>query len=280
MTTTSTASATTSTRPARWLLRPPGDAPVRLFCFPYSGTGASMYHAWPEQLGDIETCRLQPPARENRLREQHYGSYEALADSLADWLEPHLDRPFAFFGHCGGALPAYATAVALEQRGLPTPTRVFVSSQVAPHVGPYGRFLQMSDAELEVELAALIRAMGGQPMPELIELGLGVLRQDVDANKAYHLERPVPISGGITTIGWTDDVEIRHDTMGEWASYAPPGRHRHVTLPGEHYAFLSAPGELQDVFVRHLADDLADDPADDPADNPADPAPDHARSQR
>lgn len=241
-------------RPARWLLRrPKDDAAARIFCFPYSGVGASMYGTWPERIGVAEVCLVQPPGRENRLREPHYGSYEALAEQLVDALLPHLDRPFAFFGHCGGALPGFATALLLAERGLPTPARVFVSSQVAPHDGPYGRFLSMTDDELMVELAELTRAMGGQPHPDLIKLGVSVLRADVEANKAYRLDEPVRLPSGFTVIGWSGDKEVAPELMGGWAEYAAPGAVRFVTLPGSHYEFLSAPRPLLDEMAADMA---------------------------
>ncbi|WP_377267732.1 thioesterase II family protein [Peterkaempfera sp. SMS 1(5)a] len=237
---------TTVRRPPRWLLRRiSDDAPARLFCLPYSGVGASMYHLWPERIGRTEICRVQLPGRESRLREPHYGDYESLAEQLAEALLPHLDRPFAFFGHCGGALPGFATARYLAQNCLPTPGALLVSSQVAPHHGPFGRFLGMSDAELSVELAGLIVAMGGQPRPELIEMNLGVLRADVDANRAYRLAEPERLPCAIRAISWTGDTEIRPEQMPGWSAYTDPERFTAVTLPGDHYAFLGAPAPLQ-----------------------------------
>ncbi|WP_137992771.1 thioesterase II family protein [Streptomyces vilmorinianum] len=238
-----------SARPQRWLLRKPkGDAPARLFCFPYSGVGASMYNRWPTRIGQAEVCLIQLPGRENRLRDPHYGTYEQLAGPLAEALLPYLDRPFAFFGHCGGALPGFATALHLAEAGLPTPAALFVSSQVSPDDGPFGRFLGMTDAELAEELAQLTRAMGGTPHPDLIDMSLGVLRADVDANKAYHLDTPVVLPSDIHAIGWSQDREIRPDQMGGWARFTAPGRHHPVTLPGEHYAFLQAPEVLTKVI--------------------------------
>ncbi len=241
-------------RPQRWLLRRVrDDAPARLFCFPYSGTGASMYKQWPERIGPAEVCLVQLPARENRLRDPHYGSYEALAEQLCEALLPYLDRPFGFFGHCGGALPGFATALQLVAKGLPAPAALFVSSQVAPHEGPFGRFLGMTDEELAVELAGLVVAMGGQPRPELIELSLGVLRADVDANRAYRLDLPRRLPCAVRTIGWSGDREIRPDQMGGWSAYAAPGRHHATVLEGHHYAFLDAPAALLDELGRGMA---------------------------
>ncbi|MFF5639407.1 thioesterase II family protein [Streptomyces sp. NPDC012825] len=242
-----------SPRPPRWLLRKPKDeAPARLFCFPYSGTGASMYHRWPQRIGPAEVCLIQLPGRENRVRDPHYGTYEDLAEPLAEALLPHLDRPFAFFGHCGGVLPGFATALHLRDRGMPVPSALFLSSQVPPHEGPFGRFLGMSDEELAVELAELTRAMGGEPHPALIEMNLGVLRADVDANRAYRLDKPVRLPSALHAIGWDADVEIRPDRMSGWSEYAEPGRFHPCVLPGEHYTFLDAPEALTEVVAAGM----------------------------
>jgi len=235
----------------RWLLRKPGDdAAARLFCFPYSGCGASMYHHWPRRIGPVEICLIQLPGRENRIREPHYGSYPDLADLLADALPPYLDRPFAFFGHCGGALPGVELTLRLAERRLPTPQRLFVSSQVAPHQGPYGRFLRLTDDELTTELETLVLAMGGRPHPSLLELSLALLRDDIEANKRYHVAAPVRLPAALTIIGWTRDTEIPMDLMRGWRDWS----HQvdFTLLDGQHYEFLDAPPALLAVIERGM----------------------------
>ncbi|WP_394849974.1 thioesterase domain-containing protein [Pendulispora brunnea] len=245
----------------KWLLRrPKDDAPARIFCLPYSGCGASMYSRWPERIGPAEVCLLQPPGRENRLRDAHYGTYEALAADLVPVLLPYLDRPFAFFGHCGGALPGFATALhltrALQERGpsehAPVPSCLFISSQVAPHRGPYGRFLSMDDGELAIELEGLVRAMGGVPDPSLVELGLEVLRADVEANKGYRLDAPVKLPCAITVFGWEEDREVAPSLMEGWDAYTEAGSFRQIVLEGSHYEFLKAPMPL----LAEMASDM------------------------
>nr|BAV57450.1 thioesterase [Streptomyces sp. SANK 60404] len=254
-------------RPAKWLLRPPGsESTRRLFCFPYAGVGASMYARWPQRVGDAEVCLVQLPGRETRLREPHFGTYEELAGPLAEALAPHLDKPFAFFGHCSGVLPAFAAALELHRRGLPVPERLFVSSQVAPHNGPYGRLLGLSRDELGGELAALTRAMGGEPHPDLIELGVDVLAADIEANRRYRLDEPVRLPTAITTIGWRDDDVIPPSLMDGWGEYTEDGPVRTVLLDGAHYDFLGAPAPL----LAELAHDL-EQPQ--PRPEPCDPRP-------
>ena len=236
----------------RWFLeRPSDDAEARLFAFPYSGCGASMYHRWPRRVGGVEITPLQLPGRENRLREPHYGTYEQLADELVDVLAPYVDRPYGFFGHCGGALPGVECAIRLGEAGLRQPDCLFLSSQVAPHEGPFGRFLSLGDDELREELRKLVVSLGGTPLDSMLELGLDVLRRDLDANRRYRLDEPVRLPSSILVIAWTRDREIPRDRMPGWDGYSADVRH--VLLDGEHHAFLHAPEPLLELFAPELA---------------------------
>jgi surfactin synthase thioesterase subunit len=222
---------------------------MRLFCFPYSGCGATMFRRWPASIGAAEVIPLQLPGRENRSGEPHFATYERLADDLVAGIADYLDRPYAVFGHCGGALPCFETVLRIQERGLPRPTRCFVSSQVAPQDGPRGRFLRLSPALLEAELRGLFRALGtDNPPDELVEIFLEVLVADVEANKAYH--RPAGrVDTPLTVIGWDRDVEVPHELMSGWAAW---GTADAVLLHGEHYTFLDAPDDLRDVIAEGL----------------------------
>jgi surfactin synthase thioesterase subunit len=234
----------------RWFLREPSQqGAARLFCLPYSGSGASMYRNWPRFIGQVEVCPIQLPGRERRIREQIFATYEALADVLAEVLLPYLDRPFAFFGHCGSALPCYETAVRLWQHKAPLPVRLFISSQVAPHHGPYGRFLQMTDPELVEELKKLICELGGEPEDDLVAMCLGVLRADLEANKRYRPDSPVRLPCGITAIGWEDDGEVEPRLMAGWSDC---GETTFRIFKGGHYRFLRAPEELLTAMAEDM----------------------------
>lgn len=233
----------------RWLLRrPKEDAAARIFCFPYSGVGASMFSKWPREVGGFEVCPIQPPGRENRSREPHFGTYEQFAEAIVGPLEPYLDRPFVFFGHCAGALPAFETAHRLAADGLPTPDRVFVSAQVAPHDCPHDRFLDCTDDELRAELESLAILRGGQPHPALIDLALEVLHDDLDANRVYRRPAPSPIPSPITVLHWSTDTEVTAAQLDGWKHYSPDPDF--AVLDGGHYDFLTAPTPLLDLLTR------------------------------
>ena len=234
----------------RWLPRPLTDAPTRIFCLPYSGAGSSMFSRWPDLAGETALCPVQLPGRENRLREPHFGSYEQLAKDVVQALLPAMDRPFGLFGHCSSALIAYEITLVLQREGLPLPRRLFCSSQVAPHEGPYGSYLSMTDEQLRAELVSLSEAELDESVLDVVT---EVLRADVEANKAYRPAEPEPVDTVITTIGWSDDQEVAPALMGGWSKYAQ--KVEQVVLPGVHHTFLEAPAALLTQFAERMAGD-------------------------
>jgi surfactin synthase thioesterase subunit len=237
----------------RWLTRSPmPESAALLFCLPYSGCGASVYREWPRFAGGLELCPVQLPGRENRMREPIPASYEELATALVDGLRDELgpDRPFGFFGHCGSALLAYQAAVELQNTGGPAPARVFVSSQVSPDDGPYGRFLGMDRDALREEVIALMRQTGGNPIADLVDLCLDVLTEDVAVNRRYHPATRTVLTTPLTAIGWRDDVEVEPERTHGWDRYGTPADR--VLLDGGHHAFLHAPAALLDLFAAGL----------------------------
>ncbi|WP_063829456.1 thioesterase II family protein [Streptomyces violens] len=240
----------------RWFLREPSaDARMLLLLMPYSGCGASMYRSWPAAIGDAEVVPLQLPWRENRMREPHFGTYQELAESLLDDVGELLTaRPYALFGHCGGALPAFETVIEIARRGLPAPQRYFVSSQVAPQDGPWGRFLGLSEQGLRDEIAGLLHAMGAAAAAdELVDLFIDVMEADLEANRKYY--RPAgSVPCPITALGWSEDVEVPHGLMGGWQEWAATEK---LVLPGTHYTFLEAPPALLEALAPRLRTDSA-----------------------
>jgi surfactin synthase thioesterase subunit len=211
-----------------------------------------MYQRWPVRHGDIDFIPIQLPHRENRTREPHFGTYERLADALVPGISRYLDRPYAFFGHCGGALPAYESALRAMQLGPRPPAVLIASSQVVPHHGPYGRFLGLTVQELDEEIRTLLRrASGGAALrEEIVDIVRDVLVADLDANKQYSKRAPAPLDSRIVAVGWDRDVEVPSAYMAAWPECADDVEV--VVLEGDHYTFLDAPGALIDLIVEHV----------------------------
>jgi len=237
----------------KWLLQPPNDdATARLFVFPFAGVGASALRRWPDRIGELEVCRVQLPGRENRLREEPYHDFGTFAEDAADALRPAMDRPFVLFGHCMGALLAYALVVRLAEIGGPLPVRLVVSSSLAPYRGFFGPFHpSMTDERLATDLRTISRSIGaGDPLPELLPLAVQVLRNDVAMCYGYSPAGPHPLPGPITTVGWADDADVPAAEMAQWSGYAPVEHH---LLAGDAFTFLTAPPELLEAIRRDVA---------------------------
>ncbi|MFI6985625.1 thioesterase II family protein [Embleya sp. NPDC050154] len=232
-----------SAAPSPWFVRPQtGDHRARIFCFPYSGSGASAFSAWPAAIDDVEVCPVQFPGRENRLAEPHYDTYENLAADLTESLVPRLDRPFAFFGHCAGALPAFETVIRLAERCLPGPECLFVSGQPAPHDASNDRMLTMSETRLRAELESVVRGRGIEPRPDMVDLGMAVLLRDLAAAREYRRVEPVVLHCPIVVLHWRDDPDVSLDQLEGWRAYSDSVDIR--VVDGGHHDFMHAPDAL------------------------------------
>lgn len=237
-----TSGSAPSTSP--WFVRPPStDHPARIFCFPFSGSGASAFSAWPAAIDDVEVCPVQFPGRENRLAHPHYGTYEDLAAGLVEPLLPLLDRPFAFFGHCAGALPAFETVLRLAEQGMPQPDCLFVSGQPAPHDASRDRMLTMTEPELRAELESFVRGRGIEPRPDMIDVGMAVLLRDLAAAREYRRAEPVVLPCPVVVLHWRDDPEVSLDALEGWRRYADSVEIR--VVDGGHFDFMHAPDQLR-----------------------------------
>src|SRR3954468_16780518 len=170
---------------SRWIIVPRRrrDALARLFCFPHAGVGISAYRGWADAAPEgLEVCLIQPPGRENRLREAPLTSIPETAATLVAELEPLSEIPFAFFGHSLGAVVAFETVRALQRAGAVLPSALFVAASRAPQLAwPHPPVRHLEDVPL---LEVLNRRYGSVPQvvlddPELRELLVPAVRADM-----------------------------------------------------------------------------------------------------
>ncbi|NUT45712.1 MAG: thioesterase [Saccharothrix sp.] len=225
---------------------PRADRRQRLICFPHAGAGATAYADWAPLLPDsVELLAVQLPGRQNRIAEAPFTEVEPLVRVLAQALRPFLDGPFAFFGHCGGAVLAYELALALRDRELSAPTHLFLSGQTAPglaaaapdlHGLPDDRF----GAELvrlggiEAELAADRHVMAAL---------LPTLRADFTLWERHRMRVGAPLPSPITAMAGRADPRTPADAVEAWRDRTG-ARFRTRFFPGGHFYFLDAPAEV------------------------------------
>lgn len=225
-----------------WLQRVPSPTAVgRVFCLPHAGSGTNIFENWPTDRNCVEFLPVELPGRLARFGDSMPDTFQDLAAAMIAGLEPYLDLPYAFFGHCWSALAAYEVTAQLHDGSLPVPARLYVSSQVAPQDGPIGRMLDMTEAELAADLEATIRELGNRPHPELISIYVRVLRDDIEVSRRYVVPDPQRLSCPITAIGWTDDAEIRPEQMTGWSAC---GDTTFQVFAGHHHRFIDPPPEL------------------------------------
>jgi medium-chain acyl-[acyl-carrier-protein] hydrolase len=240
-----------------WISRPrpnPG-APLRLFCFPYAGGGASIYREWPAYLPtDIDVVAIQLPGREERVCEPAFSNASELCLQLAAVLAPYLDRPFALFGHSMGGLIAFELARLLRTIGAPSPIHLFVSAHSGPRkVNSFPPVAGMSDDEL----AALLRRLGGTrdevlADAEMMRLVLPLMRCDLTVCESYRYVLAEPLACPISVFGGILDKIVRRPDLQAWDAETS-GVFRARMFPGGHFFF----DDLKPRVLQALSDDLA-----------------------
>lgn len=240
-----------------WMVRTAANpkATLRLFCFPYAGGGASTYRSWSAHLpAEIEVTAIQLPGREERLREPALSSTADICTELLAVLRPHLDRPFAFFGHSMGALIAFELTRRLRAANKPQPQHLFVSAHRGPQrpscLPPLGG---MSDREL----VNLIRSLGGTRDevlrdPDVMKLMLPLLRADLTVCETYRYEPAEALTCPISAFGGTADDFIRRSDILAWRAETSAGYQARM-FPGGHFFLEEARARL----LQAIAEDLS-----------------------
>ena len=249
MTTTATSSA--------WV-RPPQPRPqasLRLFCFPYAGGGASIYRLWPEALpAQIEVCPVQLPGREDRMAEAPITRLVPLVQTLAQFLRPYLDIPFAFFGHSLGALISFELTRQLRRQTDLGPTRLFVAACPAPQLSnPSPPIHQLPEAAFVAEL----RRLSGTPElvlqnPDMLDLFLPLLRADFELYETYTYLAEEPFDCPLSAFGGLQDRRVNRSELAAWRDHTV-GDFSLRMFPGNHF-FLESDRWL---LLQAVAQDLA-----------------------
>jgi medium-chain acyl-[acyl-carrier-protein] hydrolase len=246
----------TLTKPCAWLARLNRNpqASLRLFGFPYSGASASMYYRWVNQLpASIDVCPVELPGRGNRLLEPPFTRIGPLVRAAAQALLPHLDRPFAFFGHSMGALVSFELARHLRRMHGLIPVRVFVSGHAAPHLPDREPPLHTLP---EPEFVEKLRALDGTPVEvlehaELRELILPILRADFAVCETYTYEPGDPLDCPISAFGGLQDPHVTRDDLDAWREHTRVSFSSQM-FAGNHFFINTA----QPLVLRSVARDL------------------------
>ncbi len=249
--------STPGTKTNAWIScpRPNPQARLRLFCFPYSGAGASIFYTWLDTLpATIEVCPIQLPGRGTRLAESPFTRLAPLVQDAAQALLPYLDKPFAFFGHSLGALVSFELARHLRRQHGLSSVHLFVSGHNAPQIPDRDPPVHTLP---EPEFVEKLRCLNGMSKgvlgnTELMQLLLPILRADFAVCETYIYEADEPLDCPISAFGGLRDEYVSRDQLEAWHEQTRASFSLRM-FPGDHF-YLNTDRSL---LLRTLAQELA-----------------------
>lgn len=236
------------------------NAVLDLFCLPYAGGSSAVFRAWDCMFPEWVSVRpIEYPGRGTRLIETRIEEPGALVAKLCEDIAPHLQRPWAIFGHSLGGALGYEIAKTLStQHPL---VGFFPSGRHGPNrpdPAPPRSHLP-KDALIEE-----VRSLNGSPPEvleneELLELILPIIRSDFLLSERISRGVDVkPLACPVHVFGGSDDPEVPQDTLAPWRA-AAGGRFGVTVIEGDHF-FLHedvSVAQMRSIIIDTLAQSIA-----------------------
>jgi medium-chain acyl-[acyl-carrier-protein] hydrolase len=234
--------------------QPNPQAKMRLFCFPYAGGSAQLYHKWSAKLpASVEVCPIQLPGRGNRMREPAFEQLMPLVKAISKALLPYLNKPFSFFGYSMGAMISFELTRLLQAEYALKPAHFFVAGRTAPQIEntePHTYHLP------ETEFLQSLKDLNGTPKAllanaELMQLMTPLLRADFEVCQTYayvpgpRLDCPMSVYGG------TQDDHVSLEAYEAWKEQTS-GPFKLTMYEGDHFFIHSHQQELLQALGKEL----------------------------
>ncbi len=199
-----------SPRVGAWfpVLREVSSPRSRLYCFPYAGSGVSVYSRLAERLPeDMEVIGVQPPGREDRSTEEPFTHLSTMVAEMVDtFSDPGED--FYFFGHSLGGLLAFEFYQALRKAGHRLPSGLVLSGCSAPTLSPSDQNLHLRPAAQMID-AVLMNypdERGTEERRRALQATKKLLRADIQMLETYPGSKSCLVSPLIVLAGRQDPV--------------------------------------------------------------------------
>ncbi|GAA6624144.1 thioesterase II family protein [Scytonema sp. NUACC26] len=234
--------------------KPNPDANLRLLCFPYAGGSSLIFRKWSDSLpSTVEVCPVELPGRGSQIKLPLFTRLVPLVEALAQALKPHLDKPFAFFGHSMGALVSFELARLLRKEYGFEPVHLFVSGRRAPQLSdPKPPIHTLGDSEFKEEL----RQLNGTPKAvlenaELMEILVPIVRADFATLETYVYTQEPPLDSPIAVFGGLEDLEANYEELEAWREQTSSSFSLQM-FPGDHFFINSAQSLLLDSLAKRI----------------------------
>lgn len=225
----------------------------RIFAFPCACAGASYFRTWQDQFdANIDFIPIQLPGRENRFAEPRIEDMTLLIPDLFEAIQPHLDKPYVFFGHSLGALIAFELAMAIQKQGLFLPDKLIVAAYGAPHLKSDRQSIHhLSDQEFSKKLVA----MDGMPTEitankELLQLLTPIAKSDFKLHETYRYLHQRKLSCPIRAMGGKRDPFVSIDQIQRWQEVTYEVCDIGLIEDGNHYFIHEKRDEIVDFLKK------------------------------
>jgi len=228
-------------QPSKWVvsITPTHLGQHKLFCFPYAGSGASVYRAWGKLLEkNIQGFAIQPPGRETRFSEDLLTSIDDYAHQAHKAIEPYCSSSdtLILFGHSLGALAAYETAKRLQNEGIPVDLLIVSGRQDPTRASIRPPISHLNNVEFIQQMATY----NGTPAAilqneELLELLLPMIRADFSMSEHY-ARSPITaqLACPIMALGSRQDEWLSETAMDDWKNVSSGSFEAHW-FEGDHF---------------------------------------------
>ena len=261
-----------------WLIfhHPNPGATIRLFCFPFAGGGAATFRPWTQYLDPrIELVAIEPPGRQTRLDESPIRKVATFVQRLVPALLPFLDKPFAVYGHCLGALTLFETVRTVIREHRLAPMHVFVSGArppdelhrhqdfetkllekllTAPGYSVFEPVYRQPD-EVLAEAILQFNVLATESLlsdPELRRLILPVIRAEFEMSSKYRYAAEAPWDVPITCLTGIRDAYVSPENARSWSRFTTQ-RFQLFMVDTEHFLVVDDDQFVIRVLNRELA---------------------------
>jgi len=221
---------------------------------PFAGGGASVYRKWPDDIPNyIEMAAVQLPGRESRLKEPRLTNMADIVHEVANAINPFLEQPYVLFGYSFGALIAFELARELRRRKKPLPTNLLVAAMHAPHTqAAHSPFAHLPEQEFLEHIDKYYQPSDeAWKIPELRDLILPILRDDIRVGEDYEYLHEQPLSCPIDVYVGTNDKSTPVSSAKEWQTQTTAD-YNLTEFPGSHFFIQESLTELQKKIYNRI----------------------------
>ena len=214
-----------------------------LFCLPYAGGSAGVFHDWSTALkGVAVVCPLEYAGRGRRFRENFRSTIEETAEDICDQIRSKQENEYILFGYSMGCLVALESVFELKRRSMPLPKALIVAATCPPHLMDRDRHLSgLSPNELMKEISSFGQMDEVPEGSELYEIVSRILYADVQMFSNYHRDHSEKLSLPILALAGKDDTQAPPEDMKEWCHYTTGPFTFRAAGGGHFFAFQNDP---------------------------------------